>query len=344
MDRAHGTIGKLIISNMKNMFNKILCMAVMASAFVFPAKAQLTTSQWEEKTLPVGEFSSVEVVGDFEVALTKGAYSVRLTADKVLIPYVQVYVRSKTLYVAYDEKAVPKDVKKLYKGKDAPKPVFRAVVSMPELNGIKLDDNVMLASAEEFYGSKVTISLAGKSQIKNLTIHADDISLDMKKNAQAVITLNADSKLEVNTDDKAILKLTEKAKEFTLNAKGSSDNAVSGEGGAITLKLGEKASVNMSQNTKKVTLEAGGSSSLVLNGKAESLEVKGDKNATVDATAFPVERVNANLGGGRVDVNVEKELKVTLDGGSTLVYAGSPTVLVGKIVKSTLAPAGALKK
>ena len=285
----------------------------------------------------------VSANGDFEVTLSKGSYGVRLTTDKNLTPYVQVYVRSNTLYLTYDEKSVPKDIKKLYKGKNASQPVFRAVVSMPQLNGIELDDNVILSSAEAFYGSDIVISLTDKAQVRNLTVQGNSITVDMKKNAQAALTLTADKKIEATTDDKAILKLAEKAREITLNAKGSSDNALSGEGEILNLNLSEKTTSNVNQRTKNAVLNVGGSSKLILNGTGEYLEVKGGKNAEVEAVAFPVKTMKAELDGGKVNVAVEKELNMTLLGGSSLFFTGSPTLIVNKIVKSTLAPAGTVK-
>lgn len=327
---------------MKNLFSKLLCLAVLASAFAFPSRAQFV-NHLEETTLPVGEFTMVSANGDFEVTLSKGSYGVRLTTDKNLTPYVQVYVRSNTLYLTYDEKSVPKDIKKLYKGKNASQPVFRAVVSMPQLNGIELDDNVILSSAEAFYGSDIVISLTDKAQIRNLTVQGNSITVNMKKNAQAALTLTADKKMEVTTDDKAILKLAEKAREITLNAKGNSDNALSGEGEILNLNLSEKTTGNVSHRTKNAVLNVGGSSKLLLNGSGEYLEVKGGKNAEVEAVAFPVKTMKAELDGGKVNVAVEKELNVTLLGGSSLFFTGSPTLIVNKIVKSTLAPAGTVK-
>ena len=285
----------------------------------------------------------VSANGDFEVTLSKGSYGVRLTTDKNLTPYVQVYVRSNTLYLTYDEKSVPKDIKKLYKGKNASQPVFRAVVSMPQLNGIELDDNVILSSAEAFYGSDIVISLTDKAQVRNLTVQGNSITVNMKKNAQAALTLTADKKMEVTTDDKAILKLAEKAREITLNAKGNSDNALSGEGEILNLNLSEKTTSNVSHRTKNAVLNVGGSSKLILNGTGEYLEVKGGKNAEVEAVAFPVKTMKAELDGGKVNVAVEKEMNVTLLGGSSLFFTGSPTLIVNKIVKSTLAPAGTVK-
>lgn len=327
---------------MKNLFSKLLCLAVLASAFAFPSRAQFV-NHLEESTLPVGEFTMVSASGDFEVTLAKGSYGVRLTTDKNLTPYVQVYVRSNTLYLTYDEKSVPKDIKKLYKGKNASQPVFRAVVSMPQLNGIELDDNVILSSAEAFYGSDIVISLTDKAQVRNLTVQGNSITVNMKKNAQAALTLTADKKMEVTTDDKAILKLAEKAREITLNAKGSSDNALSGEGEILNLNLSEKTTGNVSHRTKNAVLNVGGSSKLILTGTGEYLEVKGGKNAEVEAVAFPVKTMKAELDGGKVNVAVENEMNVTLLGGSSLFFTGSPTLIVNKIVKSTLAPAGTVK-
>jgi hypothetical protein len=327
---------------MKNLFSKLLCLAVLASAFAFPSRAQFV-NHLEESTLPVGEFTMVSANGDFEVTLSKGSYGVRLTTDKNLTPYVQVYVRSNTLYLTYDEKSVPKDIKKLYKGKNASQPVFRAVVSMPQLNGIELDDNVILSSAEAFYGSDIVISLTDKAQVRNLTVQGNSITVNMKKNAQAALTLTADKKMEVTTDDKAILKLAEKAREITLNAKGSSDNALSGEGEILNLNLSEKTTGNVSHRTKNAVLNVGGSSKLILTGTGEYLEVKVGKNAEVEAVAFPVKTMKAELDGGKVNVAVEKEMNVTLLGGSSLFFTGSPTLIVNKIVKSTLAPAGTVK-
>lgn len=328
---------------MKNVFYKFLSLAVLVSAFVVPARAQHVL-QLEDKTLPVGEFSSVNVDGDFNITLSKGSYSVQVTADRNLMPYVQVYVRAKTLYVSYDEKSVPKDIKKLFKGKDGASPVFRATVSMPELNGIEIQDNVTLYSSEEFSGSNVTLSLNEKSQIQNLSLRANSITVNMKKNAQASLALNADKRIELNTDDKSVLKATGKANDLTVIAKGSSDNSLSGECEDLTLKLSERSNTSISMPVSdKVILDVDGSSKLSLNGKAELLEAKADRNAEVEANGFPVKKMKAELKGGKLNVNVEKELNVTLEGGSALYFMGTPTLIINKIIKSTLAPAGSVK-
>ena len=315
-----------------------------ATLLAFPAKAQVTT-QLEEKTLPVGDFSSISVADDFEVSLVKGAYSVRVTTVKELAPYVQVYVRAKVLYITYDEKSVPKDIKKMFKGKGSPEPVFRAVVYLPELNGVTLANNVTLMSTDEFSGFNFEMNLGDKSQVKSLTVRASNVTVNMKKNAQATVTLKADNRMELNTDGNAVLKLSGQAMELAMNAAGSSEVSAIGDFRSSTLTMGNSATALVSQKSDKAVLQVSGSSNLTLTGDAEQMIVRGDKNALVEANGFTVKKVEANLSGSaRVNVTVTELIDATLVGGSSLYYTGTPSIQIGKIIKSTLAPYGATAK
>ena len=315
-----------------------------ATLLAFPAKAQVTT-QLEEKTLPVGDFSSISVADDFEVSLVKGAYSVRVTTVKELAPYVQVYVRAKVLYITYDEKSVPKDIKKMFKGKGSPEPVFRAVVYLPELNGVTLANNVTLMSTDEFSGFNFEMNLGDKSQVKSLTVRASNVTVNMKKNAQATVTLKADNRMELNTDGNAVLKLSGQAMELAMNAAGSSEVSAIGDFRSSTLTMGNSAKALVSQKSDKAVLQVSGSSNLTLTGDAEQMVVRGDKNALVEANGFTVKKVEANLSGSaRVNVTVTELIDATLVGGSALYYTGTPSIQIGKIIKSTLAPYGATAK
>ena len=180
---------------MKSLVSKIFALLICTFTLGSVVAYAQFNSQLEEKKLPVSEFNIVSVSGDFEVTVDKGSYEVRLTTDQVLAPYVQVYVRSHTLYISYDEKSVPKDIKKQFKGRKATDPVFRAVVLVPELNGVLLSDNATLMGTEEFAGSSVSINLSDKAQIKNLTLNCKNATLSMKKNAMAALTIHADDKI-----------------------------------------------------------------------------------------------------------------------------------------------------
>ena len=144
------------------------------------AAAQSLSAQLSEKDIMVSEFNAVNVSDDFEVTVSRGTYGVRLTVDKELAPYVEVYVRSKVLYISYDEKAVPKDLRKVYRGKGALTPVFRVVAYTPELQAVTLSDNATLSGVEEFVGNDFELTMAGKSQVKNLSVSAASARMSMK--------------------------------------------------------------------------------------------------------------------------------------------------------------------
>lgn len=108
---------------MKYLFNKMMpyFIGIVASVFVggvFPLSAQTTEEaaiQQEEKTYPVGEFSALEISDDFEVSLSRGDCAVRVTVDKPLADYVQVFVRSKPFSSPMMKKPSPKRSKSFIK-------------------------------------------------------------------------------------------------------------------------------------------------------------------------------------------------------------------------------------
>ena len=306
------------------------------------AAAQSLSAQLTDKDITVSEFNAVNVSDDFEVTVSRGTYGVRLTVDKELAPYVEVYVRSKVLYVSYDEKAVPKELRKQYRGKGALTPVFRVVAYTPELQAVTLSDNATLTGVEEFTAGEFELTTAGKSQVKNLSISATSARISMKKNAVATLNLKTDRGVEVNTDNSANLKLTFTGRELALTADGSS--VVVADGGttrSLNLSTGGSSQVSVISDTEKVEVTSEGSSKLTLTGKAREMEVKGSRSSVVDAFAMPMEEVEANLSNScTVTVSVSKKVSVNLVGGSSLFYSGSPVFEIEKIVKSTLAPYG----
>ena len=318
-------------------------MAFAAVLLVAPQRvaAQSLSAQLTDKDITVSEFNAVNVSDDFEVTVSRGTYGVRLTVDKELAPYVEVYVRSKVLYISYDEKAVPKELKKQYRGKGALTPVFRVVAYTPELQAVTLSDNATLTGVEEFTAGEFELTMAGKSQVKNLSISATSARISMKKNAVATLNLKTDRGVEVNTDNSANLKLTFTGRELALTADGSSVVVADGPTKALNLTTGGSSQVSITSDTEKLDLTTEGSSKLTLTGKAEEMKVKGSRSSVVDAFAMPLKTVEANLSNScTVTVTVSEEVSANLVGGSALFYSGTPDFKIEKIVRSTLAPYG----
>ena len=105
--------------------------------------AQTTTMERE-----FSEFTGIEAANNFDVSIAKGPFGVQLTVDQVLADCIVSYVKGKVLFLDLDEKAIPKETKKLYKGKNVPPPVLRAIVYLPEsyIERIKLQDSATLSA------------------------------------------------------------------------------------------------------------------------------------------------------------------------------------------------------
>ena len=289
------------------------------------AAAQSLSAQLTDKDIMVSEFNAVNVSDDFEVTVSRGTYGVRLTVDKELAPYVEVYVRSKVLYVSYDEKAVPKELRKLYRGKGSLTPVFRVVAYTPELQAVTLSDNATLTGVEEFVAGDFELTAAGKSQVKNLSVAATSARISLKKSAIANLNLKTDRGVEVNTDNSSNLKLTFTGRELALTADGSSVVVADGPTKSLNISTSGSSQVSITSETEKVDVTSEGSSKLTLTGKAQELEVKGSRSSVVDAFAMPLEEVEANLSNScSVTVSVSKKVSANLVGGSALYYSGTP--------------------
>ena len=305
------------------------------------AKAQSLSAQLTDKDIMVSEFNAVNVSDDFDVTVSRGTYGVRLTVDKELAPYVEVYVRSKVLYISYDEKAVPKEIRKMYRGKGSLTPVFRVVAYTPELQAVTLSDNATLSGVEEFVANDFELTAVGKSQVKNLRLTASSARISMKKNAVVNMNLKTDRGVEVSTDNNANLKLTFSGRELALTADGSSVVVADGSTRSMNLATSGSSQVSVSSDTESVEITSEGSSKLTLTGKALEMKVRGSRSSSVDAFAMPVETVDATLtNSSSVTVSVSKQVTVNLIGGSSLYYSGNPSFQIEKIVKSTLAPYG----
>ena len=330
---------------MKNIFKAIgifVSVFALSGAVALAQDQQSFTIQLEDKTLPVGDFNSISASGDFEVTLDKGDYGVRLTVDNALSPYVQVYVRAKTLYIGYDEKSVPKDIKKLYKQKNASAPTFRAVVTLPEIAGITVADNAVINSAVEFPGEFLQVSIADKGQIKSLSVNSVTANITMTKNAQAVLSLKADDKIEITNDGNSNLKLSANTGTLNVNGAGNATISIGAETPVANVTGAANSKIALAAKADKITASGIASTKVVLSGETTTLEVRTEKNAEIDGDGLLTKEVVANLNGSsKVNVNVSDTVEATLLGGSSLFYTGTPAFKIGRVIKSTLAPKGA---
>ena len=311
------------------------------AAALLTATALLAGAQTRERVHDVSSFTSIDVRNAFEVTVAKGAYGVKLTVDAVLSDYVSLYVKGGTLYLSMDSKALPKEVRKMYRGRNAPKPVLRAVVYTPLLEGVYLDDDATLTGADQFEGANFIMSLAGKANVKSLSLHASTAKVQVRKNAQAVVMLDCESEVSVIAENSAQLKLDANARDMNIESSGSSQLDVVGDlASDLVINTEGSAQISAGINAAKVYVSATGTAKTGLAGSASVLIAKCARSAGIDAAGLPVAEAEAEMTSGTLYVSPEQLLTVDISGGSALYYNGDPEMRITKVVKSTLAPQG----
>lgn len=324
---------------MKTMHVKWL--RLLVSAALLTGFSLFAGAQTRERVHEVSAFTSIDVRSAFEVTVAKGAYGVKLTVDTVLSDYVNVYVKGNTLYVSYDEKAVPKEVKKMYRGRNAPKAVLRAIIYTPVLEGIYMDDEASLTGADTFEGANFTMELAGKANVKALSLHTSSAKFLLKKNADAVVSIDCESEINVTTENGSHLRLESRSRELNLSSSGSSQiNSSSDVVSSFMVNTDGTSQISAGVNAAKVYVSSTGSSKVTVTGTASGLIVKGARSCNIDTMGLPVADAEAEMNSGTLLVSPEHSLTVDLTSGASVYYNGTPEFRISRILKSTLAPYG----
>ena len=321
------------------MKTKLLAIAAACIALMSGVTLRAQTTSLERE---FSEFCSIEASSDFDVAISRGGYGLNLTVDQAIADCVISYVKGKVLFLGLDEKAIPKEVKKQYKGKGVPAPTLRAIVYLPEgyIESIKLTDNATLAANQPLNSNKFDVELSGNSNIRALTINTGTAEINLSKKTNAVITVNAEKNLRVNTEGSSSLKLAQTSDELSVKSSNSSVIIISGNTGNLDITSGGSSQVQVTSELKKADVDASNSSKVSLSGKATSIQVRGSNSAFIDATAMPTEKAIVQLSGADMNVNASEEIKVELVSGGELYYSGDPDFKIVKVIKSTLAPVG----
>jgi len=297
------------------MIYKALAIATLIATSMSAAIAQTRTIEHE-----YSEFDSIVASNDFKVNLVvSDTYATKVVVDDALESYVQCYVKAKTLYIALDEKNIPKDVKKSYKGKNVSDPVLTAVVYMPSIKALTLSDGASFTTTSTIENTDFTLSMTDNCSITNMSVTVNktaEINLS-KKSKIASLYLRADEAV-INADGSATLTSEVNAQKVKIANSGSAELTINGES--------EDASVSLS-----------GGSKLLMTGKADSFKVSGKgSSAKVDAAGLQVKDAVMVFSGATVSIDPSKSLELDLGKGADLTYSDNPEIKIVKIQSASV--------
>ena len=266
-------------------------------------------------------FHSIELGGDFALDIEYGKqYRMRLSVEELFADYVMFSALDSTLAVTLDERRVPTEVRRLFRGKEAP--VFRVSVTMPEtLRSLELDGRSVLLSADDLVVDPDSFELrvTDNARVASLAFGSGRVALTLDKKADVDMSVTCDS-LSVSLAGTADLDLTHHTQVSAFETSGSSTLAVKGETGLLKL------------NSR-------GFSKSILNGEAPVVRYKLANSSQVNATLLEAKRAFVEMSGlGSLTQAASEELSVDLSAGATVYFLNDPTIRVIYLKNASLIP------
>ena len=194
------------------LMKKILTVAVAALLAMCSGALQAQTAQY---SIDLEPFSGVDISGPFEVSLVRGSqYRALITVLEPYKEYVVCEVDGGILKLDLDEKKVPSEIKKQFRAKGTPDPIYKAVVYVPDLlRSVRMSGKAVMHDTEDLFDkARITFSLEGNSVVKSLQLSSLVFVLEMKSKSAADFTIDG-RKCEVSIAGSSSLNLKAEEEE-----------------------------------------------------------------------------------------------------------------------------------
>lgn len=296
-----------------NLLKLVVCIFALGLAAA-PAPAQTKTSH------DFSSFDALEVDFDFNIRVVDARdYSVSMNLENDLKDYVQAYVKNHTLYLALDEKKLPSDLRKRYRGRRSASPVLDVTVYTPDaLGSVKMKGSSSLAVEFDIECRDFVLDLSENARVTKLVVDASNITVTMAgKSSASGIALFAD--------------------DIKLNVAGSAKLDTEQDSQRIEIVAGGSAQLDVEGETLDARLTTSGSSKTTIVGMTNSLTVNGSSSSNVDALSLKTAECTARLSNSSKLYEAATEtLHIDISGNSTLVFDGDPVIDIINVKSSTV--------
>lgn len=297
---------------------------MLCGLMLFGMEARAVTEQSSRNLSP---FSAVDISDAFEVRLVRGAeFRALITVEKPFTEYIICEVRDGVLYIGLDERNVPGEVKRQFRGKGTPDPVFSAVVYAPELlKSVRLSEKALLYDTEDLFDkAEVSFELVDNACIKSLSLSTLTFRVSMRGKSSADFKVGC-REFFAETSAASSLKVEETSEVSSYNLAGSSKVTSKSQTG--TLNVRTKANCTMS-----------------VSGSGDSADFNMNGTAEVDAFGFEVPDATISMTSVcKLGVSAYRSLKVNLSGGAALYFANEPSVSIESVKSSSIVRASGVR-
>ena len=287
--------------------------------FAITLSASLAPAQTKQTSHDFSAFDALEVDYDFNVRVVESnKYSISMNIENALKDYVQAYVKNHTLYIMLDEKKLPSDLRRQYRGRRSSSPVLDATVYLPEaLTSVKMTGSSSLAIEKDVECRDFVLDLAENARVTKLVVDASNVSVTMAGKSAADIVVYSDN--------------------IKLNVAGSAKLEIEQDSQKLEVVAGGTAQIDVEGETLDAVLTTAGSSKTMLRGKTNSLSVNGSGTSQVDALNFKASDCTARLSNSSKLYEAATEaLHIDLSGNSTLIFDGDPVIDIINVKSSSI--------
>lgn len=280
-------------------------------------------AQLVKESKKLSAFTAIEAGYEFDIVVTESeTYKVEWAVDETVANLVKIGQQGSVLRIGFDSKAMTKEQKKHYKGKEAPKMTLKVMVYTPGLESITLADKARMSAQDAtFQSNGFTLMMKDESSVSGLNIQSNNALIQTSGKAGVNITL----------DSKRIDVRGEKKSSVALKVKGCEQLNVNGDDDFILVVSGDvsKDIYVQSMSSSKTVLRKGSTPELVFSSK---------NSAELSSAEYDAKKVSLVMAGGQASVKALEDLKLELKGGSAVQFVGDPLIEIVRIEKSSVAP------
>ena len=274
----------------------------------------------KQSSINLSPFCNLKVAGTFSVSLVRGSdYRALITVEESYMDYIVCRVTDNVLTIDIDERRVPSEVKRQFRGKGTPDPVFSAVIYVPELiRSVELDDKAVLCDSEDVFDkARVSFDLDDNSNMNNLEVSSQQVEISLQNKSTADVKVSC-TKLEVDTSNSSNLTIVETSEDAAYSLQGSSKI------------VAKSRTVHMEIKTKSNT-------TMTLYGTGDSITYNLSGTSEVNAMGFEVPDAKINMTSVcALYQSAYRSLTLNMNGGSALYFKNEPQVSIENIKSSTV--------
>ncbi len=259
--------------------------------------------------------------GSFVVSLVEGdSYGVSMDVSEEFSEFMAADIVDSVLVLSVDEKKDLSEIWKQFRGRNAPSPVFRAVVTTPRvLKTLSLGGNAVLDSLGNVLDSAaVSLSIKDNATATGLSVHSSSVSLTLSKKARADMSVVCDT--------------------ARVTVSGSSDLRLGCSASSLAeLDLGSNASLVFVGECGRISVVSNGTSKAILNGSAPYALYRIGGSSSVNALNLKVKDANIDMSGiCSLKQAASDWLFVSIRNGASLTYDGDPQFKIAGVRNASI--------